>query len=241
MPHLTRRTFHRTVAIGPVIPSARHLLLPAPCTRREPAAPIWRPHPYRLALHWLVRLHAHDAATAAHGVRVAAMSMWLAGRLDLPLAERRALYFAALLHDIGKLAVPRMVLQKANGLTTPEWQLIRQHPQLGHDLLAASPTLRPVAPLVLAHHERWDGGGYPNRLRTLAIPLGARILTVGDAWDAMTFDRPYQRALSSEVARERLLAEGGLQFDPEIVGVLAACCPPPGARAREAIGGRSSL
>ena len=116
---------------------------------------------------------------------------------------------AALLHDIGKLAVPEHILSKPGPLTQEEFQKIRVHPQVGAEIISAVPFPYPVAPLILSHHERWDGKGYPQGLKGEEIPLGARILSVVDYFDALTSDRPYHKAMTPDAAIALLQAGSG--------------------------------
>ena len=114
-------------------------------------------------------------------------------------------------------AIPDGVLQKAGRLTEEEWDLIRTHPLVGAEVVSHIPALRPLAPVIRAHHERWDGQGYPHHLKGEAIPFGARILTVVDAYLAMTVDRPYQQGCAPPVALAELRRCAGSQFDPYVV------------------------
>jgi HD-GYP domain-containing protein (c-di-GMP phosphodiesterase class II) len=122
----------------------------------------------------------------------------------------------AYLHDIGKLGIPDAVLLKPGPLTTDEQKLMQQHAQIGFDIVKDILFLANAAEIVLAHHERFDGGGYPRGLKGEEIPLGARIFAVADAFDAITSDRPYRRASSFDVARDMIRREVGQQFDPEV-------------------------
>jgi HD-GYP domain-containing protein (c-di-GMP phosphodiesterase class II) len=127
---------------------------------------------------------------------------------------------AAELHDIGKLAIPDAILNKPGPLDHAEWEFMRQHPMIGERILAAAPALAPVAKLVRASHERWDGSGYPDGLRGEEVPIGARIVTVCDAYEAMTADRVYQSARTPEQALAELRRNAGSQFDPAVVGAV---------------------
>jgi two-component system, cell cycle response regulator len=124
---------------------------------------------------------------------------------------------AAELHDVGKIAVPDAILDKPGALDPVEWSFMRRHPLIGERILLAAPALRPVARLVRSSHERWDGGGYPDGLRGEEIPLGARVVAVCDAFDAMTTDRPYREPISEVAAVEELRRCAGTQFDPMVV------------------------
>jgi diguanylate cyclase (GGDEF)-like protein/putative nucleotidyltransferase with HDIG domain len=135
-----------------------------------------------------------------------------------PLVERIRL--AAELHDIGKMAIPEAILDKPGGLTDREWTLMRQHTVAGERIIASAEALTAVAPLVRSSHERWDGSGYPDALAGEAIPRGARIIAVCDAYHAMTSDRTYRKAMSAEVALAELRAGAGTQFDPEVVAAF---------------------
>jgi len=132
---------------------------------------------------------------------------------------------AAEMHDIGKLAIPDEILDKPGPLDEAEREFMRQHPVIGERILGAAPALGPVAKLVRSSHERWDGGGYPDGLAGEAIPLGARIVAVCDAYEAMISERCYQRARSREDAVEELRRNAGTQFDPRVVDALCRCLP----------------
>ena len=151
-----------------------------------------------------------------------------------PLIERVGL--AAELHDIGKVAIPEAVLDKPGPLDAGEWKLMRQHTVAGERIIATSPALADVGPLVRSSHERWDGGGYPDGLAGEAIPLGARIVAVCDSFHAMTTDRSYRKAMSQEVACAELRAGAGTQFDPEIVAAFLAMRSRLGAGAAAPVG-----
>jgi diguanylate cyclase (GGDEF)-like protein/putative nucleotidyltransferase with HDIG domain len=146
---------------------------------------------------------------------------------DLGMDERgvQAVKTAALLHDIGKLAVPDHILAKAGPLTPEEFQKVRIHPQVGAEIIASVPFPDPVAPLIRSHHERWDGRGYPDGLKGNHIPLGARIIGVVDYFDALTSDRPYHRALTTEAAEALLRHEAGKALDPRAVEQFIALIP----------------
>lgn len=144
----------------------------------------------------------------------------LAPQFSLDSEQLDELLRAAELHDIGKLAIPDKILHKPGPLTEEEWQFMRQHPIIGERILNAAPALRPVAQLVRASHERWDGDGYPDGLAGSAIPLGARILAACDAYVAMTFERCYQTARTKRDAIEELQRSAGGQFDPAVIEAL---------------------
>ena len=168
-----------------------------------------------------------DAYTAEHSRRVADYAGRIAAVLGLSYAERETLISAARVHDLGKISTPDSVLLKAGGLTDEEWRLMRQHPQVGAEILEKLPMYRAGARLVGYHHERPDGAGYPHSIGGDDLPLGARILAVADAFDAMTSDRPYRRALPVPVALARLRAGAGTQFCPRVVEAFARALEAP--------------
>jgi HD-GYP domain-containing protein (c-di-GMP phosphodiesterase class II) len=137
-------------------------------------------------------------------------------------AETRDIEHGVILHDIGKIGIPDSILLKPGPLTPDEWKLMRTHPEVGRRLVEHIPFLAGAVPIVYCHHERWDGHGYPEGLRGENIPLGARIFAVADALDAMTYDRPYSRAVSLEAAREEIGRCGGTHFDPSVVATFMA-------------------
>ncbi len=153
---------------------------------------------------------------------VAGLAARVARHLRLPAEAIERVRAAAELHDVGKLAVPDAILDKPGPLDPDEWEFMQRHTILGERILLAAPALADVAPLVRASHERWDGSGYPDGLCGEQIPLGARIVSLCDAYDAMTTDRPYRRALGSDAARAELRRCAGTQFDPAVVIALEA-------------------
>jgi diguanylate cyclase (GGDEF)-like protein/PAS domain S-box-containing protein len=171
-------------------------------------------------------VEARDQVTGRHSQQVADLVFQLALALGWPASEAQMLTLAGKLHDVGKIAIPDAVLQKPGALTQEEWALIRIHPMVGADVVSHIPALRPLAPVIRAHHERWDGQGYPDRLAGEAIPLGARILMVVDAYLAMSIDRPYRKAYAPAVALRELQRCAGSQFDPQVVEALVSLLPP---------------
>ncbi|MGH7483930.1 MAG: HD domain-containing phosphohydrolase [Longimicrobiales bacterium] len=163
-----------------------------------------------------------DDDTGQHTRRVAELAAWLARRLGQPGLEVDALRRAAPVHDLGKIAIPDAVLLKPGPLSVEEYEIMKSHTVRGAQLLQGSPwpLLDLARSIARAHHERWDGRGYPDGLAGEAIPLPARIVAVADAYDAMTHDRPYRRALSRATALERLARDAGTQFDPVIVDLI---------------------
>jgi energy-coupling factor transport system substrate-specific component len=162
---------------------------------------------------------ARDHYTALHSIHVADYSCAIGRRLGLT-DELDALEQAGLLHDIGKIGIPDTVLLKPAQLDDREYATIKTHVESSARILESTPFLSDIVPLVLYHHERWDGTGYPSGLSAEEIPLGARILSVADAFDAMTTDRPYRAAMDAVKARKVLLEGRGTQFDPEVVDVM---------------------
>jgi HD-GYP domain-containing protein (c-di-GMP phosphodiesterase class II) len=148
------------------------------------------------------------------------MSGAVARNLGLNAPEVERVRSAALLHDIGKVAIPDEILRKPGPLTTEEWRLMREHPVIGERILRVLPGLGSVARIVRHEHERWDGGGYPDGLVGEAIPLGSRIIIAADTYHAITSDRPYRAAKSHSEAVEELTRCAGSQFDPRVTEVL---------------------
>jgi putative nucleotidyltransferase with HDIG domain len=166
----------------------------------------------------LVRImHAKQPNLPQHSTGVSQLAVAVGRRLGLNAEELDELARAAELHDIGKVGIPDAILDKPEPLDDEEWEFIRQHPVVGERILSAAPALRPVAKIVRAHHERWDGRGYPDQLMGKEIPLAARIVAVCDAYHAITTDRCYRPARTAETARAELLNEAGRQFDPLVV------------------------
>jgi putative nucleotidyltransferase with HDIG domain len=160
---------------------------------------------------------ARDPYTAGHSQRVQEIALAVADELEVTGPERDAVALAGLFHDIGKLAVPDAILTKPGKLTKQEYELMKLHPGDGAKIIAKFGRLQDAVPMVRHHHERWDGAGYPDELSAEAIPLGARIVGLADAWDAMTTDRPYHRALERHEAEEELRRNRGTQFAPMVV------------------------
>ena len=166
-------------------------------------------------------VEAKDGYTGAHIQRVHAIGLLLAREIAPDQAADPQLGYGFLLHDIGKLSVPDAVLRKPGPLTDSEWTLMRRHPEAGARILHAVPFLDRAVDVVLHHHERWDGRGYPAGLREDSIPLWARIFAVADTVDAITSDRPYRRGRPLEQAVEEILARAGTQFDPDCAHAIA--------------------
>jgi HD-GYP domain-containing protein (c-di-GMP phosphodiesterase class II) len=160
-----------------------------------------------------------DPGLAAHGDRVAGLAHSIGVHLELSTDRLRRLRIACTLHDIGKVDVDQAVLWKPGPLVGAEWDEIRRHPELGYRIVRGLVHAE-IAESVLCHHERYDGTGYPHNREGDDIPLLARILTVADAFDAITSDRCYQPALTTEFALEEIAANAGSQFDPGVVEAL---------------------
>ena len=173
---------------------------------------------YKTSLEALVAaLDARERETCAHSMRVKAYASHLARLADYPSAQLAVLQRASLLHDIGKIAVPDAILLKPAKLTILEFEEMKRHTVIGSRIVEPIDFLRATAPIIRHHHERFDGGGYPDGLAGERIPLGARIFAVADAYDAITSDRCYRQALPCEVAYSEILRCSGTQFDPRIV------------------------
>jgi response regulator RpfG family c-di-GMP phosphodiesterase len=162
-------------------------------------------------------LDTRDVVTESHSRRVHGYALATAREYGVPPEHLRDLAHGVLLHDIGKIGIPDAILLKPGKLTPDEWTIMRTHPEIGRRLIEKIPFLRGAVPIVYSHHEKWDGSGYPRGLRGEAIPLGARIFAVVDAFDAMTFDRPYSRAISFEAAKAEIRRCTGAHFDPTVV------------------------
>ena len=163
---------------------------------------------------------ARDSYTAAHSVEVATLSQRLAVSVGCNAKETHLIGLAARLHDIGKIAIPDAILNKPGRLTKGEWQIITKHPAIGAEIAGRIPALRAITPLIRAHHERYDGTGYPDRLADETIPLGARIIGPADAYNAMITERPYGDKRSPTEALKELRRCAGSQFDPSIIDAL---------------------
>src|ERR1022692_628094 len=165
-------------------------------------------------------IEAKDQTTGEHLQRVRVYAMELAKELGLNADETEALRAASVLHDIGKLAVPEHIISKPGRLTPEEFEKMKIHPLVGAEILEEVKFPYPVVPIVRAHHEKWDGSGYPFGLAGEEIPIGARILSVVDCLDALASDRQYRRALPLDEAMKIVIDESGKAFDPVIVDIL---------------------
>lgn len=165
-------------------------------------------------------LEAKNAYTCGHSGRVAELSLALAKGMGLSETEQAMIHIGAHLHDIGKIGIPDHILNKPGKLTDAEFDIIRQHPNIGSNIVNKVKALRSIASIVRHHHERFDGTGYPDRLCGEDISLGARIVAVADAFDAMNNLRTYREALSFHDSMDELWRCRGSQFDPAVVDVL---------------------
>lgn len=165
-------------------------------------------------------LSESDYETEEHVERTKEMAVKLGKALNLTDADLGKLALLAVLHDIGKIAIPHTILLKPGKLTPEEWEIMKSHTEKGYRIASASPELDSIAEYILHHHERWDGNGYPSGLKGEEIPLLSRIITVVDSHDVMIHDRPYHKAMTEEEAQEELLRCSGTQFDPHLVTVF---------------------
>jgi ribonuclease P protein subunit RPR2 len=162
-------------------------------------------------------IEAKDSTTRGHLDRTHSYGLALAGRIDPALAAMPELGYGFFLHDIGKVGIPEQILCKAGPLSVDEWDVMRTHPAVGALIVEPIRFLGNAVEIIRHHHERFDGAGYPSKLKGEEIPLPARIFSVADSFDAMTSDRPYRRALSLDHALEEIRSGAGTQFDPEVV------------------------
>lgn len=162
-------------------------------------------------------IDAKDSYTGDHAGRAQQKARRLAEELRMPAQMVRYVEYAALLHDIGKIGIDGAILSKPGKLTNEEYEEIKKHPAIGYQILSPIHFLGPVSQMVLYHQEWFNGMGYPEGLKGTEIPLGARIVATIDAWDAMRSDRPYRKALSTEIAEDQLVKGSGRQFDPDVV------------------------
>ena len=166
---------------------------------------------------WVAALDLRDRETEKHTRRVTEMTVTLAGAMGVNESELVHIKRGALLHDIGKMGIPDLILQKPGPLTEDEWVVMRNHPQYAFNFLSAVAYLRPALDIPHLHHEKWDGTGYPQGLKGEQIPFAARIFSVIDVWDALTSDRPYRKAWSKKKTLSYISEQSGTHFDPQVV------------------------
>ncbi|TVM19308.1 HD family phosphohydrolase [Oceanidesulfovibrio indonesiensis] len=199
------------------------------CERCAPEHPVIPPcSPLCHSIHQFAEslgnaMDAKDHCTQDHSEQVAVIAHCLA--LEVGFSPRRAgdIHIAGHLHDIGKIGLPDCILSKPGRLTEEEWAAVRRHPEIGAQIVAPVKALNGdsgIAAMILHHHERWDGGGYPHGLRARKIPPGARVLAVADALSAMVQDRPYRSGMSIELALDELRSAAGSQLDPDMVAAF---------------------
>jgi putative nucleotidyltransferase with HDIG domain len=167
-------------------------------------------------------LDLRDQATKGHSLRLARLALAIGGELGFSDEELSHLEQAAMLHDMTKLELPKAILDKAGPLTDSEWQKIQRHPELGYEMVRNAPFLREAGEIMLCHHERYDGGGYPRGLKGDVIPLAARVFAVADAYSAMTSDRRFRPAAPHASAVREIEGSAGTQFDPRVVEAFLA-------------------
>jgi response regulator RpfG family c-di-GMP phosphodiesterase len=173
---------------------------------------------YRATLEALgSALDTRDVGTESHSRRVHGYALATAREYGMPEPKIGDLAHGVLLHDIGKIGIPDAILLKPGPLTAEEWKIMRTHPAIGKRLVENIPFLRGAVPIIYSHHEKWDGSGYPHGLAAEDIPVGARIFAVVDAFDAMTFDRPYSKAIPFDAAKSELKRCANSHFDPAVV------------------------
>ena len=167
-------------------------------------------------------IDARDNYTHSHSEEVVELATAVAASLGLSPADVGRVRDGAMLHDVGKVAIPNEILFKPGPLDPHEWAIMREHPVIGERILRRTPELEPIAALVRHEHERWDGGGYPDGLSGNDIPIGSRIIFACDAYNAMITERPYREPMSSDAAIIELEQNAGTQFDPRVVVALLA-------------------
>ena len=165
-------------------------------------------------------VEAKDLSTELHCERLAGLTARLGLEVGLPPEELEALAYGSLLHDVGKIGIPEAILRKAGMLTEEEWTVMRRHPEIGERICRPLVLANAFGPIIRHHHERWDGSGYPDGIRGDDIPLGARIVGLADAFDAMTHDRPYRPGMPLERATDEIRRMAGHQFDPGLTPIF---------------------
>ena len=170
----------------------------------------------------MATLYAKSQETEAHGQRIGRFCRMMGEQLGLSPKELNDLQLLSKLHDIGKIGIDDSILNKPGKLSEEEWEIMKQHPEIGHNIAMSTLQLEHIAGYILHHHERWDGAGYPIGLKGQEIPVLSRILSIADAFDAMTEDRVYRKAMTYEAAIREIERNAGTQFDPEITRLFVA-------------------
>lgn len=165
-------------------------------------------------------LNTRDPYTFEHSWRVSALSELIVEEMDIPGKWKDIIHLAAHLHDVGKIGIPDRILNKPNHLNNKEYEIMKNHPEKGYEIVSRIEQLEEISHYVRHHHERWDGLGYPDGLKGKAIPFGARVIAVADTFDAMTSSRPYRVAVSYEEAYREIKRVSGTQLCPEISSVF---------------------
>ncbi|MDP3790577.1 MAG: HD domain-containing protein [Candidatus Omnitrophota bacterium] len=166
-------------------------------------------------------IDSSDACRRRHCYKVEQHSILICRGLRLPVRDVKVIKIASMLHDIGKIGIDLTVIKKPAKLTIDEWQQVRMHPDIGANIIKQLGFLNEIIPIVRHHHERFDGGGYPDPgMMGTSIPIGSRIISVADAYDAMINDRPYRKAMTKDVAVAELKRCAGTQFDPAVVNAF---------------------
>lgn len=188
-------------------------------------------------------LEARDQEISGHSRRVADMTVRVAKKLGLNGSELKQIEHGALLHDIGKLRIPDSILWKPSALTPEEWEVMRKHPEFGFEIVQKLGFLKGAADIILSHHEKFDGTGYPRGLKGKEISLAARIFTLVDTVDALVYDRPYRRGAAFSAVCEEITKRSGTHFDPDLLEVVLDCLSeyfPPKGGENEADGALAS-
>lgn len=169
---------------------------------------------------WSENLYLRNKETEEHTLLVAEMTVMLASVAGIPENEITYVRYGALLHDIGKMGIPASILLKPGQLTSAEWETMRKHPDYAYDLIYPVEYLRPCLPIPYSHHEKWDGTGYPQRLKGEQIPLPARLFAIADVWETLSSDRVYREAWSQKKVMKYIRQQSGTHFDPNAVDLF---------------------
>ena len=169
---------------------------------------------------WVRALDLRDRETEGHTQRVTELTLKVAKKLGFSEEELSHIKRGALLHDMGKIAIPDEILQKPGPLNEAEWEKMRQHPNYAYEMLSPISYLRPALDIPFYHHERWNGSGYPHGLKGESIPLAARLFAIIDVWDALRSDRPYRKELPREQVIEYLREKSDILFEPRLVDLF---------------------